>query len=73
MNLRELARLANVSVSTVSKAFNNAPDISEETRELVFAAAKKYGCYEKYHKEKYSKKSSPSSVRSCGAITTRIP
>lgn len=56
MNLRELARLANVSVSTVSKAFNNAPDISEDTRELVFAAAKKYGCYEKYHKEKYFKK-----------------
>ncbi len=55
MNLRELARLTGVSVSTVSKAFSNAGDVSEKTREYILETAKKYGCYGKYHKEKYEK------------------
>lgn len=56
MNLRELARLAGVSVSTVSKAFNDADDVSEKTKEFIFDIAKKYGCFGKYYKEKYSKR-----------------
>ena len=56
MNLRELARLTGVSVSTVSKAFNDADDVSEKTKEYIFETAKKYGCFEKYYKEKYSKR-----------------
>ena len=56
MNLRDLARLTNYSVSTVSKAFHGADDISSEAKEVIFEAAKRYGCYEKYHKEKYDKK-----------------
>lgn len=56
MNLRELARLTGVSVSTVSKAFNDADDVSEKTKEYIFETAKKYGCFGKYYKEKYYKK-----------------
>ena len=56
MNLRELAKLTGVSVSTVSKAFSDADDVSDKTKELIFETAKKYGCFGKYYKEKYSKR-----------------
>ncbi len=56
MTMRELARLANVSVSTVSKAFGDADDVCTETKERIFALAKQYGCYGKYYKGKFSKK-----------------
>lgn len=55
MTQEQLARLAHVSVSTVSKAFAYSPDISEETREAVFRVAREYGCYDKYCKERYEK------------------
>ena len=55
MTMRELAKLANVSVSTVSKAFHDADDISEETRQLIFQTAKEYGCYGKFYKGKFHK------------------
>ena len=50
MTLNELAGVLGLSVSAVSKAFNGAPDVGEETRERVFKAAKQYGCFEKYYK-----------------------
>ncbi|MBE6555295.1 MAG: LacI family transcriptional regulator [Ruminococcaceae bacterium] len=56
MTLRELARLTNYSVSTVSKAFHDAPDVSKETKEEILRIAKEQGCYLKYHREKYQKK-----------------
>lgn len=56
MTMKELAKLCNVSVSTVSKAFSEAPDISPETRELVFRTAKVNGCYGQFYKGKYHKK-----------------
>lgn len=56
MTMKELAALANVSLSTVSKAFHDADDISTETKEHIFEIAKKYGCYGKYYKGKYQKK-----------------
>lgn len=56
MNMRDLAKLANVSISTVSKAFNNADDINEETKNHIINIAKQNGCYGKYCKEKYPKK-----------------
>lgn len=56
MTMRELARLANVSVSTVSKAFADADDVCEETKKRIFALAKQYGCFGKYQKNKFSKK-----------------
>ncbi len=55
MNLSELAKICNVSVSTASKALSGAFDVSEETREIVISTAKKHGCFEKYYKPKYNK------------------
>lgn len=56
MTMRELAALANVSVSTVSKAFHDAEDVSKETKELIFETAKRYGCFGKYYKGRFSKR-----------------
>ncbi len=56
MNLTKLAKICNVSVSTASKALSGSYDVSETTRELVIAAAKEHGCYQKYYKPKYNKK-----------------
>lgn len=56
MTMRELAKLANVSVSTVSKAFCDSDYVHEDTKNHIFELAKKYGCYGKYYKGKYSKK-----------------
>lgn len=55
MTMRELAKLANVSASTVSKAFRNAPDVSPETKELIFSLATEHGCFNKFSKNKFSK------------------
>lgn len=54
--MKDLAKLCNVSVSTVSKAFCSAEDISADTRELIFKTAREYGCYDKFFKGKYHKK-----------------
>ena len=54
--MKELAKLANVSVSSVSKAFSEADDISEETRAHIFQLAREYGCYGRFFKGKYHKK-----------------
>lgn len=56
MDLKKLAALANVSVSTASKAFSGSREVSENTRETVFAIAKEHGCFEKYYKPKYEKR-----------------
>ena len=55
MTLTELARLANVSLSTASKAFSGAEDISEETREHIFRIARENGCFGRFYKGKYVK------------------
>jgi len=54
--MKELAKLCNVSVSTVSKAFNEASDVSPDTKNRIFEEAKKQGCYHDFYKERYSKK-----------------
>lgn len=56
MTLRELAKVAHVSVSTASKAFHDAEDVSEETRRHVFEVAKRHGVFGKFYKGKYNKK-----------------
>ncbi len=56
MTLSQLAKLANVSVSTVSKAFADSREVSAETKEKILKLAKETGCYEKYYKAKYEKK-----------------
>ncbi|WP_139902956.1 LacI family DNA-binding transcriptional regulator [Clostridium thermarum] len=40
-NIKDVAKLANVSISTVSRVINNAPNVQPETREKVMAAVKK--------------------------------
>lgn len=42
MNIRDIARLANVTPGTVSKVLNNYPDISEATRQAVLKIIKEY-------------------------------
>ncbi|MBQ4082125.1 MAG: LacI family DNA-binding transcriptional regulator [Clostridia bacterium] len=54
--MKELAKLANTSVSTVSKAFRDADDVSQETKEHIFDIAKQHGCYGKFYQGKYHKK-----------------
>ena len=50
MTLTELAKLANVSISTASKAFSGSHEISRETRDRIFDVARENGCFDKYYK-----------------------
>lgn len=43
MTIRELAAIAGVSRTSISRALNNAPGVSEETRDRVLMLAKKHG------------------------------
>ncbi|MBQ3156514.1 MAG: LacI family DNA-binding transcriptional regulator [Clostridia bacterium] len=45
VTIKDVAARCGLSISTVSKAFNNYADISVETRELVQRAAKEIGYY----------------------------
>jgi len=56
MNLNTLAKLAGVSVATVSKAFSGSEEISRETRDRIFSIAREHGCFDKYNKNKFDKK-----------------
>lgn len=56
MTLSELAKLAGVSVSTASKAFSDAKDISEETRARVLDAARESGCFGKFYRGRHEKR-----------------
>lgn len=51
LTLKQLAEAANVSTSTVSKALNNSPDISEETRNYIVDLATKNGYQKKFRKK----------------------
>lgn len=55
LTLSKLARLANVSVSTASKAFSGSTEVNEETREMIFGIARQYGCFKKFYNAKYPK------------------
>lgn len=55
ITLSKIAKEAHVSYSTASKAFSGSPEVSEETRNLVFNVAKQYGCFKKFFNAKYSK------------------
>ncbi len=43
VSMKDIARRCGVSVATVSKALNGLPDVGEETRERVVAAARELG------------------------------
>lgn len=55
ITLSKFAKMANVSVSTASKAFSMSPDISDETREKIFALAKQQCVFKKFYNAKYPK------------------
>lgn len=55
MTLSKLAKLANVSLSTASKAFSGSSEVNEETRQMIFETAKRYGCFKKFYNVKYPK------------------
>ena len=55
MTLSKLAKLANVSVSVVSKAFSGRDDVSESMREHVFAVAKEHGCFHQFYHVPYDR------------------
>ncbi len=55
MTLSKLAKLANVSVSVVSKAFSGREDVSDAMREHVFSVAKQYGCFQQFYHAPYDK------------------
>ena len=55
ITLTKIAKLANVSVSTASKAFSGNSEVNEETRELIFSIAKQHHCFKKYYNVKYPK------------------
>jgi LacI family transcriptional regulator len=43
MNLKQLSHMLSLSQTTVSRALNGYPEVSEETRRRVMAAAKRHG------------------------------
>lgn len=55
MTLSKIAQLANVSVSTASKAFSGSAEVNEETREMIFRVAREYGCFKKFYNVKFPK------------------
>ena len=56
LTLEKLAKIAGVSLGTVSKAFSESDEISKETKEKIFAIAKEYNCFDKYYKAKKARK-----------------
>ena len=55
MNMTKLASIVGCSPATVSKAFKNSPEISEETKKKIFDVAKKYNCFTKYYSPTFGK------------------
>jgi len=55
MTLNKLAQLAHASVSTVSKAFSGKGDISDATREHIFAVAREHGCFQQFYHVPYDR------------------
>ena len=55
VTLSKIAKMANVSISTASKAFSMSPEVNEQTRDLIFNIAKELGCFKKFYNAKYPK------------------
>ncbi len=53
MTLTELAKLVHVSTSTASKAFALSPEVNEQTRDMIFDAAKANGCFKKFYRTEH--------------------
>lgn len=56
MTMTKIAKLSGCSLSTVSKAFRNSPEISEHTKEKIFRIARENNCFTKYYTPIYKKR-----------------
>lgn len=56
INIKDVAKLAGVSISSVSKAYNDYADISEETKLKIFQAANELGYFPNKFASNLSKK-----------------
>ena len=70
VTLKKVAELANVSVSTASKALKNSFDVSEETRRRVISAAEKCGYFGE--KKRISAENRKSSELTIAAVCPEI-
>lgn len=68
ITLKDIAKSLNISVSTVSRALNNNPDISKETRKLVQEFAKK----NKYNPNNWAKLLKSNDSRIIGVIVPEL-
>lgn len=66
--LKDVARIANVDASTVSRALNNAPNVHPATRERVLAAARQLG----YRPNVLAKSLRKGRSRTIGVVVPRI-
>ncbi len=64
VTIKEVAKKLNVSVSSVSKAFNDRNDIKKETKELILKVGKEMG----YHPNPIAKKLSQQKTFNIGVI-----
>ncbi len=55
ITLSKLAKICHVSLSTVSKAFSMSAEVNEQTREMIFEAARENHCFRQYFNAKYPK------------------
>ena len=53
ITLSKLAKLANVSISTASKAFSGSREVNAQTRAEIFSVAKELGVFKKFYNVKY--------------------
>ena len=56
MTMSKIAKLSGCSLSTVSKAFRNSPEISDSTKEKIFKIARDNDCFTKYYAPVYKKR-----------------
>ena len=67
--MRDVAREADVALSTVSQVFNNKPNVSGETRQRVLTVARKMG----YSKRGTSNIPHNSTISTIGLLTASVP
>lgn len=58
ITIKDLARILNISVSTVSRALSDHPDISDQTKQKVLAAAKEFNYTTNLHAKFFRKQHS---------------
>ncbi|HHW12776.1 MAG TPA: LacI family transcriptional regulator [Firmicutes bacterium] len=69
VNIKDVAKLANVSISTVSRVINNAPNLKPETKKAVEEAIKKLN----YTPNRVAQNLGGKYFNSIGVLSTRSP